>query len=53
MDERNSLTKTRLMSSGFTPVLFTHKEMNLSWIRLRHLTGRILRKQKSDPRPQR
>jgi len=41
------------MSSGFTPVVFTHKEMSLSWIQLRHLTGRILRKQKSDPKPQR
>ena len=53
MTERNSLIKIRLMSSGFTPVLFTHKEMSLSWIRPRHLTGRILRNQKSDPKPQR
>ena len=26
MDERSPLTKTRLMSSGFTPVLFIHDE---------------------------
>jgi len=53
MDRRNPLTKIRLMSSGFTPVLFTHNEMGVSWIRLRHVTGPFLRKQKSDPKHQR
>jgi len=35
MDERNSLTKIRLISSGFTPVLFAHKEMGFSWMQQR------------------
>jgi len=36
MDERNSLTKIRLMSYGFTPALAAPWEVNSSWIAPRH-----------------
>ena len=48
-DERNSLTKTRLASYGFTFVLATTWEVNFSWFS-EALNGRILRKRKLGPK---